>query len=147
MTLTREIWRQKWLSSINELTSLDLQRKSWLDRHQTNQHWSFVEFMCSYFDDLLCDFPYSHYIEISWVSPQEYDVLSDWHNALEKYKSPNNDDNDRAAILGDNKWLEIVKAGEKAKERLAGILNNEERQALTKTIDYLQYTESKPNIA
>ena len=128
------------MSSINELTSIDLQRKSWLDKHQTNPHWSFVEFMCSYFDDLLCDFPYSHYIEIGWVSPKEYEILSHWHQALDTYQAPNNDDNDRVAILEDKKWLEIVRSGEKAKEKLANLLSNEEQQALTETINYIQYT-------
>ncbi|RYY42559.1 MAG: hypothetical protein EOO06_20990 [Chitinophagaceae bacterium] len=140
MTLTQEIWRQRWLSSINELTSLELQRKSWLDRQQTNPHWSFVEFMCSYFDDLLCGFPYSHYIEIGWVSPQEYDALRDWHEALSKYQTPRNDDHDRETILADRKWLNIVKAGDKAKLTLANSLSDEERRILTENIDYLQYT-------
>lgn len=140
MTLTREIWRQRWLSSINELTSLELQRKSWLDRHQTNPHWSFVEFMCSYFDDLLCYFPYSHYVELGWVSLREYEVLKDWHEALDNYQAPGNDDNHREAILADPTWLEIVKEGEKAKLKLAEILSDEEREILTENIDYLQYT-------
>lgn len=140
MTLTREIWRQRWLSSINELTSLELQRKSWLDRHQTNPHWSFVEFMCSYFDDLLCDFPYSHYIEIGWVSIQEYEVLRDWHEALDNYLAPRNDDHDREVILADRVWLEIVEAGEKAKLKLAVFLSKVEQEILTEKINYLQYT-------
>ena len=52
IALTRDAWRQRWLSSFNELTSIELQQKSWLDRFNKNSHWSFVEFMCSYFDNL-----------------------------------------------------------------------------------------------
>jgi hypothetical protein len=138
MTLTREIWRQRWLSTINELTSLDLQRKSWLDRVQKNPHWSFVEFMCSYFDDLLCDFSCGHYIEIGWVSLQEYEILKDWHEALGKYQSLRNDDHDTEVILTDSKWLKIVMAGEKARLKLASLLGAEERQIVTENIDYSQ---------
>jgi hypothetical protein len=140
MTLTREIWRQWWLSSINELTSLELQKRSWLDRHQTNPHWSFVEFMCCYFNDLLCDLSYSHYIENGWVSIQEYETLRGWHEALKQYQPPRDDYYDTDAILADGKWLEIVKAGEVSKLELAGILNDEESKILTENINYLQYT-------
>lgn len=96
--------------------------------------------MCSYFDDLLCDLPYSHYIEIGWLSQQEYEALMDWHGALDRYQAPNNDDHDREAILADKDWLEIVKAGEKAKEKLASMLGEEEKHILTENIDYLQNT-------
>jgi hypothetical protein len=139
MTHTREIWRQRWLGLINELTSIELQRKSWLDRKQSNPHWSFVEFMCSYFDDLLCGLPYTHYVEIGWISTQEYEVLIDWHETLDRYQEPRNDDHDREAILADKNWLEIVKTGEKAKLKLANSLAHAERKILTENIDYLQY--------
>jgi len=41
----KELWRDRWLSCINELTSIELQRKSWLDKSNTNPHWTFVEFI------------------------------------------------------------------------------------------------------
>lgn len=116
MTLSRNIRRQRWLSSIYELTSLELQRTSWLGQHTENPHWSFVEF---YFDDLLCNFPYSRYVEIGWVLAEEYEILKYWHEALRKYQSPNNHDYDNTAVLADKNWLEIVRSGARAKVKLA----------------------------
>lgn len=140
MSLTREIWRERWLDCINELTSIELQKSSWLDRHQRNPHWSFIEFMCTYFDDLLCDFPYSHYIEIKWVSAQEYEILKSWHTALDIYKSPDNDDHDREGILNDAKWITIVKMGTEAKNKLAELLPINEKEILEAYIDYRLFT-------
>ncbi len=90
MTLTKEIWRKRWLDSINELTSFEVQTKSWQDIENRNPHWSFVEFMCCYFDDLLC-YNYTFYIENNWISKQEYIIIKDWHKSLDNYKSPNGD--------------------------------------------------------
>ena len=127
--MTKEIWRQRWLDAINELTSLDLQKKSWLDRQNTRPHWTFVEFMCSYFDDLLFD-GYNYYIDCGWVSRQEYEIIQDWHETLEKYKSPNNDDYDDDAVLNDTKWLHIIQTGADAKNKLSEILQPDEKTFL-----------------
>lgn len=136
--MTKEIWRQKWLDSINELTSIDLQKQSWLDNSNTNPHWTFVEFMSCYFDDLFFDDSYyEHYIDIEWVSRQEYEIIKDWHTLLDKYDAPKNDDYDHKSILADNHWLEIVKLGVVAKNKLAQILNPNEKKYLTAEINYL----------
>jgi hypothetical protein len=131
MTMTKEIWRQNWLSSINELTSISLQTKSWLDLKNTNPHWSFVEFMCCYFDNLFSKYDYQYYIDNGWVSKHEYNIMKDWHEALDKYDSPANNDYDHNSILNDSKWLNIVKTGEIAKNALALTLNENEKQILT----------------
>ena len=124
---------------INELTSLDLQKKSWLDRTHTNPHWSFVEFMCSYFDDLAIDENYKYQLDKDWVTKKEYEIIEDWHIALDKYNSPKKDDYDNEAILNDPKWLEISQIGVATRNDLAKILNDTERQFLTAEIDYLKY--------
>jgi|GEM_PF-5637445 hypothetical protein len=56
----KHLWIERWLGCINELTSLDFQKISWFNRTHTNPHWSFVEFMCSYFDDLAIDEYYEY---------------------------------------------------------------------------------------
>lgn len=132
----KEIWRKRWLESINELTSINLQRKSWLDRTNMNPHWSFVEFMCSYFDDTLV-YDYKYLVEINWVTKEEYEIIKEWHNALDKYDAPKNNDFDHKAILNDIKWIDIVQAGANAKSKLAEKLNSVEKEYLITEIDYL----------
>lgn len=135
----RNLWRERWLGCINELTSLDLQKKSWLDRTNTNPHWSFVEFMCSYFDDLAIDNNYKYQLEKGWITKNEYEIIESWHIELDKYNSPKNDDSDNEAILNDPKWIETLQIGLTARNELTKTLNKTERQFLNEEINYLQF--------
>ena len=78
--MEKDNWRKRWLGSINELTSIELQRSSWLDNDNTNPHWSFVEFMCCYFDDLVIDDNYKFELENNWITRTEYQIISEWHS-------------------------------------------------------------------
>jgi len=87
----RQAWRERWLDSINELTSIHLQKDTWLDATNRNPHWSFVEFMCSYFDDLLDDHDYKYYIDNEFVTKEEYEAIKLWHDELKRYEPPKGD--------------------------------------------------------
>ncbi|PKG42577.1 hypothetical protein [Psychroflexus sp. MES1-P1E] len=134
-----ELWRNRWLSCINELTSLNLQRQSWFDKRNSNPHWSFVEFMCSYFDDLGIDNNYEYQLKQGWITRTELDTVSTWHQLLDKYDSSKKDDYDVEAILSDKNWLVIIEEGEKAKNELSKIISDEEKLILLEEIDYQQY--------
>ncbi|MBI3221103.1 MAG: hypothetical protein HYZ44_16445 [Bacteroidetes bacterium] len=129
--MTREMWRERWLDSINELTSLDLQIKSWLDKGNTNPHGSFAEFMCTYFDDLSLRDNYQSALNNGWVTDQEFVIVGAWHEALDEYNSPNDDDQDSETILNDQKWLAIVNIGQAVKEKLKNMLTADEIRNLT----------------
>lgn len=135
----KEQWRNRWLSCLNELTSLELQQKSWTDKSNTNPHWSFVEFMCSYFDDLGIDNQYEYQLKEKWITKNEFEIIQKWHELLDKYNSPTNDDYKVVEILKDKNWQLIVKEGQKAKNELSKILNNSEKQILVEEIDYTKY--------
>jgi hypothetical protein len=128
--IIRDGWRQRWLGSIKEPTSLKLQQNRWLDTNNTNPHWSFAEFMCSYFDDLLADNDYQYYIANKLVSKEEYEIIKSWHNELNGYKSPNGEDYDHLTILGDENWLRILNIGLVAKQKLIDILPPEDKEIL-----------------
>jgi hypothetical protein len=133
------LWRSRWLSSINELTSLELQKKSWLDKMNTNPHWSFAEFMNSYFDDLGIDNNYDDQIEKSWISIAEFKVIERWHLLLDEYNSPENNDYDHEAILFDEKWRMVVEQGQEAKVELSSYLSAAENNNLNEVIDFTKY--------
>lgn len=137
--MQKQLWRNRWLSCINELTSLALQKKSWLDKSNTNPHWSFVEFMCSYFDDLGIENNYNNELADGWISKKEFELIKLWHGLLDKYDSPTNDDNDVEAILADSEWQMIVEKGRKAKIELSRLLSKEEYNILNEEIDYTKY--------
>ena len=84
--LNKDVWRKAWLNSIFELTTYNLQARTWLDSNNTNLHYTFEEFMCCYFDDLLNNIPYEEYIKMGWVSEKEYQTLREWHSRLDNYQ-------------------------------------------------------------
>ena len=69
------LWRNRWLRCVNELTSFELQQKSWVDKSNTNPYWSFVEFMCSYFDDLGIDNQYDYQLKENWITKNEFEII------------------------------------------------------------------------
>jgi hypothetical protein len=132
--MTKEIWRENWLNSINELTDLNVQKQSWLNEKLKSPHWSFAEFMCSYFDDLFGSLNYDHFVSENWITENEYLIIKDWHKKLDKYKSPSENEWADNLILNDGEWLEILKIGEVAKCNLAKILSESEKQILEKNL-------------
>ena len=130
--MDKETWRKNWLNSINELTTLELQKNSWLNSENKNPHWSYIEFLSCYFDDLEISENYTDELNINLISQQEYEIIKDWHNRLNKYEEPNNDSYNHKLILEDSKWYEIVEIGKNAKRQLSQILNLQERELLEK---------------
>ena len=114
------------------MTSIDLQNQSWLDYNNINPHWSFIEFINTYFNDLLCNFDYKYFIDKNYVSLQEYEIIEEWHTALAEYNAPKNEDFDHKEILNDPMWLKLVEKGKMSKEKLKLLLNNEELSILNK---------------
>lgn len=128
-------WRKRWLRSINELTSIELQRNSWLNTSRKGPHYSYVEFVCSYFDDLNLDDNYSHQVKNNWISSEEVAVIIGWHQLLHSYRSPQGDYCVKE-ILEDKVWQDIVEIGRLAKMKLAELLNQEQQKILLKEVGY-----------
>ncbi|GAB2942392.1 hypothetical protein GCM10027048_03710 [Hymenobacter coalescens] len=119
----REMWRVRWKSSIEELTSIEHQRKTWLDVVKPSVHYTYVEFMSCYFDDLLCGLTYNQLMDNGYVSKWEKDILTEWHEALNSYNSPCNDDYNDEAILNDPEWLRIGELGARTWQELQLLWN------------------------
>ncbi|MGB1205857.1 MAG: hypothetical protein ACPG5B_09435 [Chitinophagales bacterium] len=134
--MQKQLWRNRWLSCLNELTSIELQKTSWLDKSTTNPHWSYVEFMCSYFDDLAIDNNYEEQLKNGYISKEEYLIIKDWHIKLDNYNEPNGDCDNREAILKDKKWLRIVNEGFEIRKKMENFLNSKEIEILNKNSEY-----------
>lgn len=134
--MKKEDWRINWLLSINELTDFDLQKTTWLGGFEDNPHWSFIEFMSCYFDDVLLgeDYGYNHFLNIGYIVREEYIIIEEWHNSLNLYIPPNNDDWDNQAIINDKNWIAIIQLGLKTKDNLLKILCEDEKLILSKNI-------------
>jgi len=129
--LTNENWRRSWLFAIKDLSNLEYQKANWLNPLNTNPFYSFTEFMGLYFEDLDLTNGYEKHIKNSRLSLEEFEIISDWHQYLSEYKSPNHDDNNSKAILEDDRWLNIIEKGLKTIEYLKPIVNRYDRGLLT----------------
>jgi hypothetical protein len=130
----RRRWRFMWLSCIQQVSDFEQQTQNWLDPQNSNPHWSFVEYVCSYFDDCLLtenDGGYQRKLTRGWVTPEEAAVVASWHDLFERYQSPNQDDYDDRAILADPSWRKVVAEAGRARAALLDIISDrEERQFL-----------------
>jgi hypothetical protein len=118
--------RSMWFASVAEIADIDLQSSNWVDPTNTNPHWSYIEFVCSYPDsDQLTDSRARR-----WLAARQFNILSDLCNTILSHSAPLGDDHDNAAILDDPAWLEVVSCAQRAREELLSIVTNEaERDA------------------
>lgn len=133
-TATAELranWRHNWLSSIQELADLEMQRATWLNPHNGNPHYSFVEYIEVYFDDLLLgnvDGGYAARVEEGLLSDEEAAAAAGLHAILVRYESPT-DDYDHSAILEDPAWHRVVGAAREAQTSLSTMIDQPEERA------------------
>jgi hypothetical protein len=119
--------RCSWFSSVQELADFELQRRAWLDKTNSNPHWSYIEFVCSYPDEKqLTDAQLK-----GWLTKTEYDALSELKLSIEAYSAPKGDNYDNAAVLSDPAWLVVVQAARRIQQHLLAIMtDSDERTAL-----------------
>jgi hypothetical protein len=128
----RSRWRLRWLAAIREVADIGLQRSTWLNAGDPNQHFTFVEFACGYFDDLGLRHGYGEALALRFLSAEEAAAVASLHAVFDAYASPAGDDSDHEAILADPHWLAVVIEAEVARSRLAAILQTPaEASALT----------------
>ena len=97
----RRAWRLRWWGCLSDFADIDLQRRRWLDPENTNPHWSYVEFMCSYFNDLLCDQGYDWASNEGLVTKEEVQAVAALHGLLDRHAAPQGDDYDNEKVLND----------------------------------------------
>jgi hypothetical protein len=129
----RQHWRPRWLSSIQQFSDIETQREQWLNPTNTNPHWSFIEYMCCYFDDIGLsdtDIGYEGWIFRGLATREEVEAVQRFHALASAYNSPNGDDYDDRAVLADPQWHNVVVAAKAAQQKLAEILTDPEELKL-----------------
>lgn len=124
-TKYRAAWRAHWLSSIQELADLEMQRATWLNPHNENRHYTFVEYVESYFTDLALGKDSGGYparIAENLLSEEEAAAVCRLHVLFDSYIPPT-DWYDHRTILEDPKWLDVVDAAQSAQACLATIIS------------------------
>ncbi len=124
-------WRRGWLESIAEFADLELQRRSWLGGDDyKSPYWSFVEWMCRYFDDYSLSDGYATFVTDGLVTLEEADVLREFHAAAYAYKAPGGDDYNHSAILADPEWLNVVSLADTARLSLLAVIKDPSERKL-----------------
>ena len=118
----RQYWRLNWLGCLNEFADIDLQRRTWLDLTNRNPHWSYVEFMCTYFDNVICDRTYTELVAEGLVSVAEAILVEPLHALLDEHEAPDGNDSNAAGVLADSAWLAITVEAKAINARLARLL-------------------------
>lgn len=127
----RLAWRQNRLESIAEFADLDLQRRSWSGGVDYGSPcWSFIEWMCRYFDDYSLSAGHAVFIADGLMSHAEADAVREFHAAAEAYKAPGGNGHDHAAILSDPAWLNVVSLADNARRRLLAVLDDPSERPL-----------------
>ena len=92
----RRGWRLRWLTSIQSFSDRATQERRWLDPAEENPHFSYIECMCVYFDDVLWgeDEAYKKRLASGYVSKAEVAAVSVFHVLADAHQSPNGDDRD-----------------------------------------------------
>lgn len=135
----RRHWRMMWLSSLQAFSDDETQQSRWLDPEERNPAYSYVECMCSYFDDAFMgdEDAFQRRIRRGHLTEEEAAAVEQFHALADAYESPGGDDYDNAAILSDPKWHAVVDAAEQAKQRLLPLLKEPaEREALMQPLHW-----------
>ena len=128
----RSIWRSNWLDTIYGFSDIDLQKRRWLDPANTNPHWSYIEFMCSYFDDLNLTDGYDGALARGFISNKEAEAVQALHSALDQYITPDEEGFDDNRVLADPAWQAIVQEAQQARLNLFSVIEDDsERSALS----------------
>jgi hypothetical protein len=92
----------------------------WLDVKNTNPHWSYIEFVCSYPDDDQLDDARNK----GWLAAGEVKILNEFRQVLMAHDAPNDNDWDNGAVLNDSAWHTVVDAAQKATASLLVIVSD-----------------------
>jgi hypothetical protein len=104
-----------------------LQRRTWLDLTNTNPHWSYVEFTCSYPDENQLASARAG----DWLPEREFELLHSLGDTIDSYSAPGGDNYNHEAILSDPAWHTLVEAAERTRQQLlAVIVDIDERRSL-----------------
>jgi hypothetical protein len=144
----RQNWRRNWLSSIQEFADFDTQKRRWLDIDEPSPHFSFVEYMSSYFDDLgfsedpgyksiqdfidagndgeLYSYTYTQALNTGLVNELEVAAVAQFHKMADAYETPDDDGghSNEELVLSDPKWFEVVVAAKQTQSNLIKIIND-----------------------
>jgi len=117
--------RGQWLYCLLILSDIDHQTERWLDVRIRNPHYTFDEFIECYYD-VIWRGDYKEMIECGYFSQEEYEIVKEFHEAIDTYQPPKGRYYDHKAILNDLKWQEIVALGRKSLDKLKTIIKDQD---------------------
>lgn len=124
--MKREVWRERWLDCITEISALEWQRRLW--GKVSNPHYSYVECVTCYFDDTLSGGGYEELVTAGMLSYDEAFAVAEMHLKLDAYSA--SDAYDDQSILSDPAWIEVTQTARFARRRLLKLLTEPREREL-----------------
>jgi hypothetical protein len=129
--MKKEIWRQNWLDAIQNMTSSELQKKSWIILANNGSYWSYINFISYYFSEMLFGFDNKYRInEENCPSKAEYEIIKEWRLLLKNYVPPIVDDSDLTAAKIDKNRLLLFNPELIAKQKLTLVIPESDKMYL-----------------
>ena len=122
-------WRRNWLGSLRELSDMALQRETWLNDHNSNPHYCFIEFVNSYLYDLTLYDGYEQVLRDKLVTSAEVDAIMSFDKALLTYQEPVGSAYNDSLVLSDPAWACVTAEAREAIRKLSEILNDPSERA------------------
>jgi len=131
-------WRFRWIELIFEFSHLEYQNEIWIKNSNPNIIGWYAEDVNQYFNDLSLEDGYNLVLKENYVSKEELAVIEEFHLSFDDFVEVENheqrDMSDKQRLI-DTGWIQIVKLGFEAWNRLKLVIIDQEE---LKLIAYLE---------
>lgn len=118
--------RERWIYSLSEFAHLEYQRLLWIEARYSDIIGDATEAICGYFEDLELYKGYESFVKEGFVTQEEADIVSEFHELLNSYVSrPEKNSLSDKNMLRDIEWINLTKLAKESWEKLKVILTDE----------------------
>ncbi|HLP04240.1 MAG TPA: hypothetical protein VK152_02315 [Paludibacter sp.] len=118
--------RKRWIYLLFEFAHLEYQRFLWIEARYSDIIGDSTEAICGYFDDLQLDKGYESFVKEGFVTQEEAELVSEFHELLNSYVSrPEKNSLSDQNMLRDIEWINLTKLAKESWEKLKVIISDE----------------------
>lgn len=122
-TELRHSIRIRWIHSLFEFAHIEYQRRLWIEAYYSDFIGDSTEAINGYFDDLDLNNGYESFVKEGFVTQEEAEIVSGFHELLNSYVSrPEKISLSDKNILRDTEWINLTKLAKENWEKLKVII-------------------------
>ena len=117
--------RKRWIYSLFEFAHLEYQSRLWIEAQYSDIIGDATEAICGYFDDLDLNNGYESFVKEGFVTQEEAEIVSEFHDLLNIYVSrPEKNSLSDKNMLRDIEWINLTKLAKVNWEKLKVIITD-----------------------